>query len=198
MEIKDQLLTSSPKDNMFFKSFQKMFIDLKNYVIFSIIVFIAHSILLYIGSYLWVNYNGIYKSQAFLNAFIHVNFDIDYLFCHNLWCLSLRVHLVVSLICLIYAIICKFFLIKNYYYEVTTVIGKLLIWVLPNVLLSAIFIENSYIFDYQTSVMICSLPGLLMTHPSMIVVRSIIPDLGDIHRFFLWCIYRNKIMVAQT
>ncbi|MBF0450316.1 MAG: hypothetical protein HQK75_06415 [Candidatus Magnetomorum sp.] len=192
----DNRLNNRLEESAFLKSFQFFFNDLKNYMFFSIAVFIIHSIILYMGSYIWVNYNGFYESQAFLNAYIHVNFDIDYLFSHNLWWLSLKVHAVTSLVCLIYAVICNFFLITSLIYEVTSVIGRLVIWTLPNILIAAYFIEDAYIFDYQTSVMICFLPGLFMTHPSMVVVRSI-PDLGDIHRFILWCLYRSKIIGTE-
>jgi len=197
MKIIDSHLSNTSESPTFLKSLQNILKDLKNYFIFSILVLAGHSIILYIGSYIWVNYNGVYESQAFIHAYIHINFDIDYLFSHNLWWLSLKVHFVISVICLLNATICKFFLIKNYFYEVTSVIGRLVIWILPNILAAAIFIEDAYIFDYQTSVLICLLPGLLMTHPSMIVVQSIIPDIGDIHRCLLWCMYRNKIMMPQ-
>ncbi|KPA13996.1 conserved hypothetical protein, membrane [Candidatus Magnetomorum sp. HK-1] len=181
-----------------FKSFRYFLNDLKKYTVFSITVFIVHSIILYIGSYTWVNYSGPYESKAFLNAYIYVNFDIDYLFSHNLWWLSLKVHLAISMVCLINAVFCNFFMITNYFYEVFSVISRFVIWIMPNIMAAAYFIEDAYIFDYSTSVMICFLPALFMTHPSMRLVQSIIPDLGDIHRFFLWCFYRNKIMVAKT
>jgi len=183
-------------EHAFFKSFQYFFSDLKKYVGFSIAILFIHSIILYMGSYLWVNYNGIYESQAFFNAYIHSGFDIGYLFSHNLWWLSLRVHFVVSLVCLINAIFCKFFLITNHY-EVKSFLAKLILWYIPNMLVAAFFIEDAYIFDYRTAFLICMLPGLFMSHPSMMVVRAIIPDIGDIHRLFLWCIYRKKTVTAM-
>jgi len=183
-------------EHVFFKSFQYFFCDLKKYAGFSIALLFIHSILLYMGSYLWVNYNGFYKSQAFLNAYIHTGFDIGYLFSHNLWWLSLRVHLVVSLVCLINAVFCKFFLLNNFY-EVIPFLCKFTFWYIPNILVAAFFIEDAYIFDYQTAFLICFLPGLIMSHQSMILVRTIIPDIGDIHRLFLWCFYRKKTVTAR-
>ena len=184
-------------EHVFFKSFQYFFSDLKKYVGFSMAILFIHSIILYLGCYLWVNYNGFYESQAFLNAYIHMGFDIGYLFSHNLWWLSLRIHTVVSLVCLVNAIFCKFFLISNSY-EVANFVSRFVLWYIPNIIVAAIFIEDAYIFDYQTALMICFLPGLIMSHPSTILVRTFIPDLGDIHRFILWCIYRNKTVTAKT
>jgi len=182
----------------YFKSLQYFYNDLKTYAGFSITVFIVHSIILYCGSYIWVNYNGTNETKAFLNSYIYGNFDIDYLFSHNLWWLSLKVHLIVSIVCLINAGFCNFFRITSYFYEVFSVLSRFVLWIMPNFMAAAYFIEDAYIFDYSTSVMICFIPALFMTHPSMMIVQSIIPDLGDIHRFILWCFYRNRVVVAKT
>lgn len=182
-------------EHVFIKSFQYFFSDLKKYVGFSIAILFIHSIILLMGSYLWVNYNGIYESQAFISTYIQSGFEIGYLFSHNLWWLSLRVHVVVSVICLVNAILCKFFLISDFY-EVKPFLAKLIVWYTPNMFIAAFFIEDAYIFDYQTAFLICMLPGLFMSHPSMMLVRSMIPDLGDFHRLFLWCIYRKKTVTA--
>jgi len=178
------------------KSFQYFVSDLKKYVVLSMAILFIHSILLYLGCYLWVNYNGLYESQFFLEQYIHIGFDIGYLFSHNLWWLSLRIHFVVSMVCLIYALICKFFLFLNNY-EVANFPGRLLCCYVPNMIIAAFFIEDAYIFDYQTALMTCFLPGLFMSHASMILVRTVVPDLGDIHRLILWCMYRNKTVPAQ-
>jgi hypothetical protein len=184
-------------EQIFFKSFQYFFCDLKKYVGFSIAILFIHSLILYFGSYMWVNYNGFYESQAFFDAYIHIGFDIGYLFSHNLWWLSLRVHTVVSIVCLTYAVLSKFFLLTGYFYEVVNFFYRLLFWCIPIIFISAFIIEDSYIFDYQTSVLICFMPGLFMMHLSVILVRTM-PDLGDLHRLFLWCIYRNKTVTAMT
>jgi len=183
-------------EHVFLKSIHYFFSDLKTYVGFSLAILFIHSILLYLGSYLWVNYNGFYESQAFLNAYIHTGFDIGYLFSHNLWWLSLRIHIVVSLVCLVNAVFCKFFLISNNY-EVAHSFFKFVIWYVPNMIVAAFFIEDAYIFDYQTALMVCFLPGLFMSHPTMIFVRTFIPDIGDIHRLILWCIYRTRTVTAK-
>jgi len=183
-------------EQIFYKSCQYFFCDLKKYAGFSITILFIHSIILFVGSYLWVNYTGFYESQAFLNAYIHIGFDIGYLFSHNLWWLSLRVHTVVSLVCLIYAVFSKFFLITGYIYDVANFFGRLFGWYIPPIFIAAFIIEDAYIFDYQTSILICFLPGLFMSYLSIILVRTFIPDLGDLHRLFLWCIYRNKTATA--
>ena len=183
-------------EHVFFKSFQYFFSDLKKYAGFSVLILLTHSILLFMGSYLWVNYNGFYESQAFFDAYINTGFDIGYLFSHNLWWLSLKVHVIVSCVCLINAILCKFLLISNYY-EIMHFLGRFVLWFFPNMLIAAIFIEDAYIFDYQTAFLICLMPGLFLTHPSMMLVRTIIPDLGDIHRIFLWWFYRKKTVAAR-
>ncbi|ETR73576.1 MAG: hypothetical protein OMM_00833 [Candidatus Magnetoglobus multicellularis str. Araruama] len=184
-------------EHVLFKSFQYFVGDLKTYLGFFAATLFTHSVLLYLGSYLWVNYTGIYESQHFINAYIHTSFEIGYLFSHNLWWLSLKVHIIVCLVCLINAIICKFFLIYNLFYDVIGFVGKLIIWYIPNILIGAFLIEDAYIFDYKTTVMISVLPGLMMSHPSVILVRTIIPDLGDIHRVIIWCFGQRKTVPAQ-
>jgi len=178
-EIGNYMLSSQ---NVVFESFKYFYIDLKQYVGFSLFTLFTHSIILFMGSYLWVNHNV---------SYIHTRFDSGYLFSHNLWWLSLKVHFIVSMVCLAYAAICKFFLINNIY-EVASLTPKLIFWFIPNILVAAWFLEDAYIFDYKTSVMLCLLPGILMSHPTMIVIRGAMFDLGDIHRFFLWCFYRLK------
>jgi len=155
--------------------------SLKEFIIINFLILVLFSGTMYFGSYLWVSYSGDSVCCEFINKYIYISYNIAYLFSHNLWNLALQIMVILLLVCMTTAIICNFFLINQYFYEVTGLIGRLLFWILPNALIASYFIDKLYIFDFKTSLIICFLPTIIVNHQCIKLTSAILPDLGDIH-----------------
>ena len=152
---------------------------------FCSVVFI-YTIILFIGSHIWVDYSEYAVGTAIMKKIINNSYNVDFLFSNNIWSLSLDLHLKMLIVCLITSSVCTFLLVKNYFYDVMGVINRMVLWVIPNTAITAFFFVDSHLFDYKTAFVVAFVPAIFFTHYSMKLMSVILPDLGDIHTFILF------------